>query len=336
MYGSAVSSLEIARVVFGSLSDRLWKSFEYLLRIFDKKDSRLFYLLNEYRGCEKLPALFFAAHEILVNYYVRGVPDKTDLCKRMLDLSSCVHYKNLEIVPFFTGNGLQDEICLSAIYSDIKSAYGGRIEVEGGFPAMHNDFNDFQKSRLLMCRALKIINSADENLYKEIDFVVDEVRIFNKGSLRAGTNFNMLGVIYIGCCSPCDDVSRYIEHVVHEAAHTLLYAHWTQDPLFKNHTKNLYLTPFRRDSRPLSAIYHAAFVLARTIYVFDKIYKSNSCALDFSRVRTNYNERGNDEPFKDKFLQTLDVIYRNAMLTEYGRSLIESCQKIVDECQVEI
>lgn len=120
------------------------------------------------------------------------------------------------------------------------------------------------------------------------------------------------------------------------AAHTLLYAHRTQDPLFENHIDSLYPTPFRRDSRPLSAIYHAAFVLARTIYVFDEINKSNALALDVRRIRTNYNEQGNDALFKDKFLQVLNVIYGSAVLTEYGKSLIESCQKMVEECQLEI
>ena len=127
-----------------------------------------------------------------------------------------------------------------------------------------------------------------------------------------------------------------LECIHHMAAHTLLYAHWVQDPLFENHTDSLYPTPFRRDSRPLSAIYHAAFVLARTIYVFDKINKSNALALDVRRIRTNYNEQGNDAPFKDKFLQVLNVIYGSAVLTEYGKSLIESCQKMVEECQLEI
>ena len=59
--------------------------------------------------------------------------------------------------------------------------------------------------------------------------------------------------------------SRLAEHIIHEAAHNLLYQLWYQEPIITS-DDGVFYTPFRKDERPISGVYHAMFVLARTIY----------------------------------------------------------------------
>lgn len=332
---SAAPDVQVATTLFENVSARLWASFEYLLRSIGQEDSCFFGLISEYRNCPKAPPFFFAAHETLMSYYVRGEEVSKSLSERLLYFSSIERHSNLEVLPFLMSSGLQNEICSSVVYSDIRKTYDD-ADANVALPKEIGSESEFLVSRSLMIHALDIIRRADDALYAEMAQVVDEIRIFQSGYCRAGTNFNALGMIYVGSCSVRDTVSRYLEQVVRESAHNLLYAHWVHDPLFENHNDRLYPTPFRKQARPLSAIYQAAFVLARTIYVFEKIYKADPSALDFSKVRTNYNERGNEASFKDKFFQTLGVVYEHAELTVYGKSLIKSCQEMVEGCEITI
>lgn len=335
MHDISFPSIQNASVLFEQISFRLWESFDCILNASRKSDSRFAGLIDHYRSRAKAPPFFFAAHELLVSSYVRGQPIDQCLCDLLLEFDEYSFFENLEILPFLRSAGLQEKICHAVICSDVRRTYKDAIKNDLIPRPFKNDVG-FDVSKRMMAEALSLIRLADEALFKETQFVVNEVRIFQSGNLRAGTTFNTLGMIYVGVFASCDDLSRYIEHVVHESAHNLLYAHWMQDPLFENHNDRLYPTPFRKDNRPLSAVYHAAFVLARTIYVFDRLYALNSCALDFSRIRTGYNERGNDAPFKEKFLQTIQVILNNAILTDYGRSIIDSCQEMVEGCALDI
>ncbi|WP_167496736.1 aKG-HExxH-type peptide beta-hydroxylase [Pseudomonas kairouanensis] len=203
-------------------------------------------------------------------------------------------------------------------------------------PIAFDSANELHLTKSTIESALRTIKLADTELYNEIEFLINEIRVFSSGNIRAGSNFNTLGLIYVSQKNPEDEVSRYIEHIVHEATHNLLYAHWTTDPIFTNHSDTLYYTPFRRDSRPLSAIFHAMFVLARTIYIFDRIHTNAPDSLDFGNIRTNYNERGNNASFKTKFTQTSEVISKNAKLTAYGKMIFDGCIQMVKDCKLSI
>lgn len=69
---SAAPDVLVATTLFENVSARLWASFEYLLRSIGQEDSRFFGLISEYRNWPKAPPFFFAAHETLISYYVRG------------------------------------------------------------------------------------------------------------------------------------------------------------------------------------------------------------------------------------------------------------------------
>lgn len=328
-------NLSLAKSVFRDTSLKLLSSMKYILEHFEKTDCSLYKITVENLDTPKASPFFFAAHEVISKCFIQSQSSSISLCESLLNIEKFTDFKNLSVHPFSLDAGLQEEAYLSAIRYDLRATYKD-VDKNDALPKGFSDESDCLPTQKTIYEALEVIDQHAPELYEEIKFVVNEVRIFRSNYLRAGTNFNTLGLIYVGEKSSDDNVSRYIEHVVHEAAHNLLYAHWTTDPIFVNHTDELYYTPFRKDKRPLSAIYHAMFVLARTIYVFDRIWRSDQQAIDFSKIKTNYNEQGNSTPFKVKFSQTADVIYQNAELTEIGRSILDASCDMVNSAQVNI
>lgn len=325
-------NLNLAKSLFSNASERLWKSFDYLLETNNLSHHPFASLTNKLRDNPKAPPFFFAAHHLILGYCThRQSPDRY-LVSKILGTDSYSHYEHLSILPFLSTPDLQESVYQKTIYSDITDTYN---DVQF-LPIAFDSANELKPTKSTIKSALNIIKLADPELYDEIEFLTNEIRVFSSGNIRAGSNFNTLGLIYMSQQGSSDEVSRYIEHIVHEAAHNLLYAHWTADPIFTNHSNKLYYTPFRRDSRPLSAIFHAMFVLARTIYIFDKIHLNAPNSLDFGNIRTNYNERGNNASFKIKFIQTAEVVSKNAKLTAYGKRIFDGCLQMVNDCKLNI
>lgn len=336
MHNIALPSLETTEKIFESTSIRLWKSLSYILKCTDQMDSNFGQLVDRFHQASKAPPFFFAAHEILKGYFCEDRRFPQELVNALLNIEEYTAYERLEILPFCREPGTQERMYKEAIFSDLRNTYTN-VDTNKALPQPVNRNGDaFISSKYLMNKAIEILRQADQELFSETEYVVNEIRLFDSNYLRAGTNFNTLGLIYVGTLSADDDVSRYIEHIVHESAHNVLYAHWTTDPIFHNHTDQLFYTPFRKDHRPLSAIFHAMFVLCRTLYAFNTISIHTPEALDFRSIRTNYNEQGNATPFTEKFAQTSEVIHKEADLTDYGKSIFDSCVSLVNNCRLSL
>ncbi|WP_237583230.1 hypothetical protein, partial [Photobacterium halotolerans] len=95
--------------------------------------------------------------------------------------------------------------------------------------------------------------------------------------------------------------------------------------------EGLYYTPFRLDNRPLIGIYHAMFVLARTIFAFDQNLQNG--VIRQTDIKSHYNEANNSTPFKEKFFQTVSVIESSKKTTKFGQKLLSDCVQLVDDCK---
>jgi HEXXH motif-containing protein len=62
----------------------------------------------------------------------------------------------------------------------------------------------------------------------------------------------------------------YVSTLVHETAHSLLFARAREEPLVLNDPDARYLSPLRADARPMDGIFHAAFVSAREACALDQ------------------------------------------------------------------
>lgn len=65
-----------------------------------------------------------------------------------------------------------------------------------------------------------------------------------------------------------------LDKLVHEAAHTYLYAINLQEEMVRNPPHSMFSSPLRRDERTMLGIYHATFVIQRLILAFTRILES--------------------------------------------------------------
>jgi HEXXH motif-containing protein len=127
---------------------------------------------------------------------------------------------------------------------------------------------------------------------------------------------------------PSQTWTTYLEHIVHEAAHHLLFALFYGYDVFKAGSSGRFRSPLRSDERPLDAVFHAMFVLARIIFILRRI-KDSGLYPDFHRTAT-YSFH-NPLPLIEQFRQAYDVIKRNAQLTEYGVGLLDATHRFAEE-----
>ena len=134
--------------------------------------------------------------------------------------------------------------------------------------------------------------------------------------MRSGTNFYMWGMMFL-FINKEHSISYYIEHLVHECAHTTLNLINAKDELVINRPEERFSAPFRKDSRPMIGIFHAYFVLSRVCYVFNilKIKVDNS-------MKNEVVERF--DYALNKLKETYGIIEEHAKFTKKGLDLHES------------
>lgn len=184
---------------------------------------------------------------------------------------------------------------------------------------------------IALYRALEAVYSLDNILFEELSAILDYIWVVQTNHMNAGVSFQTYGIVYIREMKEGEHWTRILEHLVHEAGHLYLYAVMTIDPIFDKNQPNSeeYSSPFRIAGRPIGGIYHAMFVLARTIYIFNLFRKHSIYQKHFEHIKTSYNEQENDEDFITKFNQTYRVIKENARLTKIGTLILNNCADLV-------
>ncbi|WP_116964096.1 HEXXH motif-containing putative peptide modification protein [Fastidiosibacter lacustris] len=172
--------------------------------------------------------------------------------------------------------------------------------------------------------------------YDEINTVVNEIIVIESNGINAATYLNHLGAIYIRAYKEkTEHWSRIVEHITHEAAHNLLYHIWFRERILID-DNGLFYTPFRLDYRPISGVFHAMFVLARTIYTFNYLLQAEISNLSYEDISSHYNEANNTLKFKEKFRQTVNVLNSSKKLTVFGEKIINDCIELVHKCHIGI
>jgi len=134
---------------------------------------------------------------------------------------------------------------------------------------------ELSSAQALIDQALSYLQAADPALYAELCTVVQEVVVTRPdGSQRMDfggvSSFTLWGAISLNFDAH-DGWPRYYQSLVHEAAHTLLFAIAREEPLVLNEPDETYASPLRADSRPMDGLFHAAFVSAREALALDAL-----------------------------------------------------------------
>lgn len=221
----------------------------------------------------------------------------------------------------------REEILVQTLF-DALMAREHAHEYKTNYDARAPDEVCFERSRTEIERILALIEEHDPATRAEIDAMVTDILVIGSDEINAGSSFRVHGLILLRELAPSRCWTTYLENLVHEAAHLHLFLVWTQDPIFVSDPNVRRPSPLRRGERPLSGIFHAMFVLARTIRAAKLFGSLPGLAKDVRAMSTAYNNRRNPAPFEEKFEEAVATL-GEAELTPVGQGILDGCMRMV-------
>lgn len=133
---------------------------------------------------------------------------------------------------------------------------------------------DFSQEEEKLRDALTALSAYSPELYAELVTITREILVLRpdgeqRMSFRGASSFALWGASAFNQLVH-DHWTDYLKTLVHESAHTLLFAMAREEPLVLNDPGDRYGSPLREDLRPMDGIFHAAFVSAREAYALDQ------------------------------------------------------------------
>jgi hypothetical protein len=164
--------------------------------------------------------------------------------------------------------------------------------------------------------ALDMINTADPQMHREIVEIVHRAVLFKAIAFMGGSMPQTLGTMFISL--PEGDpkwgvVPYFVEHIVHESSHNMLFAMMHSDAIILNDASESFKAPLRTDKRHMYGVYHASFVVSRMLHIFRSL--ANKGYREYEPLV---------EHFEPRLLSGLAVIADHGKLSEAGRHLFET------------
>jgi hypothetical protein len=217
------------------------------------------------------------------------------------------------------------ELYYDACDESFRTTYGVHFDGENNSP------EEYTQARAALQQALRKMESVVPDAYAEFNTLITDVMALHSPTMNAATSICALGIIRVSQLRPGQNWTRYLENLVHEAAHHHLNYVWFADPIILNEDSGTYSSPLRREKRPLSGIYHAMFVLARTMHMIRALEKHPGFNPETDMVASAYNNAGNSNSFEQKFEDCWTVLKEHARLTSLGTNLMKSSRELAFE-----
>ncbi len=174
--------------------------------------------------------------------------------------------------------------------------------------------------------ALGVLAVADQDLRHEIAGLVTQ--IVGAGPYRgpgarpfsSASSLMLWGLLVINA-ERNNTVLSMIQAIVHESAHLLLFAHSIEEPLVTNAVEERFMSPLRKDPRPMDGVFHATFVTARLHYINrilnDRFGRLSS--VPFTRDELNDNLA----TFRRLYFGGLETVQTYGKLTKTGNRILQ-------------
>lgn len=176
-------------------------------------------------------------------------------------------------------------------------------------PLVHWTPSSFPPAPFLAAEKLM---ETEKEMMREYEVYVSSLKFFSGRVLEGVTSPLFFGNIYLRLAYPHENATLfYLEHLIHELSHLHLFAMMGLDPLILNPEEELFTSPIRSDKRPMSGIFHAAFVLARIARAFGKLPQTEEVVAIYNKTKCSLED-------------ALNTISAKASLTPAGRSVFES------------
>lgn len=183
------------------------------------------------------------------------------------------------------------------------------------------DEGRFELARTTASDALRLLDDVVPELGGEIRQLLTEV-VFARSAegsefiFGGASSFFLWGALLINAENEQSTVAM-ASSIVHECAHSLLFAIAAEQPLVQNDDSARYRSPLRPDPRPLDGIFHATYVSARMHYALSRLLKSE--LLDES---AREEAAASAVKARQDFDDGLEVIATHATLTRLGEAIL--------------
>jgi HEXXH motif-containing protein len=148
----------------------------------------------------------------------------------------------------------------------------------------------------------------------EIDQFVQRIVFFEGGPTIGAADIRYHGGIFLTCTLRSTPVS-IAEEIVHESSHARLNAMLATRQLFKNDPAERFLTPLRKDCRPMFGLFHQMYVLSR-LHEF------------FARVIGNFPEKQQSfSEVKAQLDRAIAAVRLHGILTPIGDAMVASIER---------
>lgn len=167
------------------------------------------------------------------------------------------------------------------------------------------------------------------DIHAEIAELVNEIVVARPdGSQRmafgGASSFALWGAIALNVDSH-DGWPRYFQSLVHEAAHTLLFAIAREKPLVLNSPDEKFGSPLRDDLRPMDGLFHAAFVSVRESLALDALLCRHEAEGHLSCEEEQVVAALLDGSVT-AFWECAETLRRNARLAPLGQAILHECE----------
>ncbi|QBX99665.1 hypothetical protein E2K80_02100 [Rhodophyticola sp. CCM32] len=269
-------------------------------------------------GLEGLVHRFCWPHFALYNLSVGKVEaDEFEEAKQLLarinDFTSSTNFRSVRISRFDPDEEtLQNELLLEILSRDESGVKIGKVTEQ-----------QFDISKVLVLEAIDVIRKTAPKYSNEMALLIDEIILTGRTQdyyVRSGSSYTAFGLVTI-YADPEGTLAYFIEHIVHELSHLVLFTFNGQDSLVLNKDTERFKAPLRDDLRPMFGLFHALFVMVRS-YI----------ALDLARSElTNAGEDVADRlvELKKLIIATHKTVSKNAEFTETGRLIFEDIERVV-------
>lgn len=305
-----------------SLRARLKESLEYLIEI-NKKELGEYYILwkkslSSIQLDMKTSSIFYSLNSLL--HYNTTIGEVASIAPYIIDL------------PIY--NLLNDNVKFLNYSEDELHKSKGLLQkkyILFDLPANANiesaDINASEQIKKLVEEALVLIATVDKDYSQEMLTFVSEVMILKSDFLKAGSSFDLFGMIYINSSNANQSLIHMVDLLVHEAAHYYLYSLSVDDPLVLNDYDETYFSPIKGRNRPMVGIYHAAFVLFRVLKFLSLLTNQENNNIAIIQAQDRKEIATLNIKYSKIVAESLETIEKFGKLTELGKKLIEATKQ---------
>lgn len=276
------------------------------------------YLMKQFCIGGEEPVIFswqaFAQYNLAVEAVESGQYELgKELIENVLKTKKGKIRRNFDLVPYSKEFLEADyDLVQEMLRKDDKGVVAGELTSEALFMLEKEKAN----------KALDIIAAKLPSSERELKTFIQEIALCAKSEgyhIRSASSYYTYGLVLI-LADEKNTVSYYVEHIVHELAHHLLFAYNGADELVLNPSEERFPAPLRDDYRPMFGLFHALFVLVKS-YV----------ALDQCKDVLSYNHGENvDDRLKelsDLILNTHETVCDDGIFTKTGEHILSLITK---------